>query len=54
MAQELDREPHYDKEEGDGEHDSQRGHIVLLRRGRDATLAQAETFGDEALLDCAG
>lgn len=51
VAKEFDREPHNDKEEGDGEEDRQGGNIILLGPRRDATLALAQAFGDEALLD---
>lgn len=51
MAKELDREPHNDEEEGDGEEDRQGGNIILLGPRRDATLALAQALGDEALLD---
>lgn len=54
MAEELDREPHYDQEEGDRKEDRQGGNVVLLRPGRDAALALAQAFGDQALLDRAG
>lgn len=51
MAKELDREPHNDEEEGDGEEDRQGGNIILLGPRRDATLAFAQAFCNEALLD---
>lgn len=54
MAEELDREPHYDQEEGNCKEDRQGGNIVLLGPGRDAALALAQAFGDQALLDRAG
>lgn len=54
MAEELDRQPHHDQEEGDGEKDGQRCNIILLAPSRDTTLAQTQAFGDEALLNRAG
>lgn len=54
MTEKLDRKPYHDQEEGYGEEDGQGCNIILLRPGRNTTLAQAQSFGDEALLDCAG
>lgn len=54
MAEELHRESHYDQKEGDGEKHRQGGHIVLLWPGRNTTLAFAQAFGHQTLLDRAG
>jgi hypothetical protein len=54
VAEELDGKPHHHQEEGDGEEHGQGRNVILLGRRWDAALAQAQSFGDEALLHRAG